>query len=246
MHAAALAFLAAMMFAVGGSGTAPATKPAYRVLVFSKTAGFRHDSIPASVVAVRKLGAEHGFTVDATEDGGAFTDADLKPYAAVIFLNTTGDILTDPQQAAFERYIKAGGGFVGVHAASDTEYGWPFYAKLVGAQFDSHPAIQKATLKRETADHPATAGLPETWERTDEWYNFRANPRPDVRVLLSLDESTYQGGKMGDHPAAWCHEYEGGRAFYTALGHTKESYEEPFFLKHLLGGIEWAAGKSAS
>ena len=227
-----------------GPSTRPATAPAaYRVLIFSKTAGFRHDSIPAGIAAVRALGESHGFGVDATEDADTFADATLKQYAAVLFLNTTGDILTDDQQAAFERYIKAGRGFVGVHAASDTEYGWPWYAKLVGAQFASHPAIQRATVTVEDAGHPATADLPAKWNRTDEWYNFRADPRADVRVLLSVDEATYDGGTMGDHPVAWCHDFGGGRAFYTALGHTKESYAEPLFLKHLLGGIEWAAGR---
>ena len=221
---------------------APPTRPAaYRVLVFSKTQKFRHDSIPAGIAAIRKLGDVNGFAADATEDAAAFADANLKRYAAVVFLNTTGDVLDDAQQAAFERYIKNGGGYVGVHAASDTEYGWPWYGKLVGAYFARHPAIQPATIIRETADHPATAVLPEKWDRTDEWYTFKSNPRAGVTVLLSLDESTYDGGGMGDHPIAWCHEFDGGRAFYTGLGHTKESYAEPLFLQHLLGGIEWAA-----
>ncbi|MFF2996329.1 ThuA domain-containing protein [Streptomyces sp. NPDC057950] len=214
-----------------------------RVLVFSKTAGFRHDAIPEGIAAVRELGIEGGFTVDATEDAGAFTARNLARYDAVVFLSTTGDVLDDTQQGAFERYIERGGGYAGVHAAADTEYDWDFYGGLVGAYFQSHPAIQPATVDIEDTGHPATSGLPGTWERTDEWYNYRSDPRERVHVLASLDESTYSGGTMGgDHPIAWCQEYRGGRAFYTGGGHTKESYADPAFRQHLLGGIRYATG----
>ncbi|NBM19874.1 ThuA domain-containing protein [Streptomyces sp. GC420] len=214
-----------------------------RVLVFTRTAGFRHDSIPDGIAAVRALGAEHGFTVDATEDASAFTRGNLARYDAVVFLSTTGDVLGPAQQTAFERYIRAGGGYVGVHAAADTEYDWPFYAGLAGAYFQSHPAIQQATVEVEDRSHPATAHLASLWERTDEWYNYRSNPRQDAHVLATLDEASYSGGTMGeDHPIAWCRDYRGGRAFYTGGGHTKESYAEPAFRQHLLGGIRWATG----
>ena len=214
-----------------------------RVLVFSRTAGVRHDSIPDAVAAVGALGAAHGFAVDATEDPAVFDDARLAPYRAVVFLLTTGDVLDPSQQAAFERYIRAGNGYAGVHSASDTEYDWPWYGELVGAYFGDHPAIQAATVHVEDRSHPSTAGLPETWPRTDEWYNFRANPRGRVHVLARLDEASYAGGTMGaDHPIAWYHAYDGGRAWYTAGGHTRESYAEPPFLEHLLGGIRYAAG----
>lgn len=215
----------------------------YRVLVFTRTQGFRHDSIPAGIAAVRSLGADHGFAVDSTEDPAAFTGQRLSGYRMVVFLNTSGDVLDGAGQTAFEGYIRGGGGFVGVHAAADTEYGWPFYGGLVGAYFDRHPAVQPARLRVEDSAHPATAHLGPVWERTDEWYDFRANPRPRVRVLVVLDESSYTGGGMGaDHPHAWCHEYAGGRAFYTAGGHTDESYRDPAFRGHLLGGIRYAAG----
>lgn len=214
-----------------------------RVLVFSKTAGFRHDSIPEGIAAVRELGAAGGFTVDATEDAGAFTTGNLARYDAVVFLSTTGDVLDAAQQGAFERYIKRGGGYVGIHAAADTEYDWAFYGGLAGAYFQSHPAIQPATVDVEDRAHPATSGLASTWNRTDEWYNYRSNPREHAHVLASLDESSYTGGTMsGDHPIAWCQEYRGGRAFYTGGGHTKESYADPAFRQHLLGGIEYAVG----
>jgi len=214
-----------------------------RVLVFSKTAGFRHDSIPDGVAAVRELGDSGGFTVDATEDAGAFTARNLRRYDAVVFLSTTGDVLNPAQQTAFEGYIRHGGGYVGVHAAADTEYDWAFYGGLAGAYFQSHPAIQPATVDVEDPGHPATSGLPGAWNRTDEWYNYRSNPRDRVHVLASLDESSYTGGTMnGDHPIAWCQTYQGGRAFYTGLGHTKDSYAEPAFRGHLLGGIRYAIG----
>jgi cytochrome c len=216
----------------------------YSVLVFSRTTGFRHDSIPDAIAAVRALGDQHGFLVDATEDPSVFTDATLSGYSSVIFLLTTGHILESDQQAAFERYIQAGNGFVGVHSAADTEYDWTFYGGLVGAYFASHPDIQMASIHREDANHPSTVSLPDLWVRTDEWYNFQTNPRdrPDIHVLASLDEASYAGGTMGDHPIAWYHSYASGRAWYTAGGHTSESYSEPLFLAHLLGGIEYAAG----
>ena len=217
--------------------------PSFAVLVFSKTTGFRHDSIPDGIAAVRVLGAEHGFRVDDTEDAGRFTDATLAQYKVVMFLSTTGDILDPEQKAGLERYIRAGGGFVGIHSASDTEYHWPWYGRLIGAWFASHPQIQHATIRIEDANHPSTKGLPASWERIDEWYNFRIDPRGAVHVVASLDESTYTGGAMGsDHPIAWCQNVDGGRSWYTAMGHTRESYAEPLFRLHLWGGIESAAG----
>jgi type 1 glutamine amidotransferase len=210
------------------------------VLVFSRTTGFRHASIPAGIAALFDLGATHGFTVLATEDAAEFHR--LTAYQVVIFLNTSGDVLDDPQRAAFEAYIRAGGGYVGVHSASNTEYDWPFYGALVGAYFDQHPHVQEAAVTVADPEHPATAHLPARWVRTDEWYDFRSHVRGRARVLLALDESTYAGGRMGeDHPFAWCHESLGGRAFYTAGGHTDESYADPDFRSHLLGGIRWAA-----
>jgi type 1 glutamine amidotransferase len=199
------------------------------------------------VAAIGALGARHGFAVDATEDPSDFDDAQLASYRAVVFLLTTGDVLDSGQQAAFERYIRAGNGFAGVHSASDTEYDWPWYGGLVGAYFSSHPVIQKATVVVEQRSHPSTIGLPETWARTDEWYNFRANPREQVQVLARLDEASYAGGSMeADHPIAWYHAYDGGQAWYTAGGHTRESYAESLFLEHLLGGISYAAGLTRS
>jgi uncharacterized protein (TIGR03437 family) len=218
-------------------------QPATQILIFSKTTGFRHDSIPHGIGAIRQLGQQNNFAVGQTEDAAAFNDANLAQFKAVIFLCTTGDLLNEAQQAAFERFIRAGNGYVGIHSASDTEYDWPWYGGLVGAYFRSHPNIQRARIKIEDAAHPSTQGLPAVWERTDEWYDFRLNPRGRVRVLATVDENSYQSGTMGaDHPIAWCQLYDGGRAWYTAGGHTSESYSEALFLQHLLGGIQFAAG----
>lgn len=217
----------------------------FDLLVFSRTAGFRHDSIPAGIAAIRDLGAAGNFTVDATEDPSVFTMANLSRYAAVVFLNTTGDVLDDTQQTAFESYIRGGGGFVGVHAAADTEYDWPFYGQLVGAWFASHPAIQPARVTVEDRAHAATAHLAPTWTRTDEWYNYRTNVRDTAHVLATLDESSYSGGAMGaDHPHIWCKTLDAGRSFYTGAGHTAESYADDAFRRMLLGGIRYAAGRT--
>jgi cytochrome c len=216
-----------------------------RILVFIKTKGWHHTSIPSGAKAIIQLGKEHGFKVDTTDDASVFTENKLKKYRAVVFLSTTGNVLNGDQQVAFERYIQAGGGFVGIHAAADTEYGWPWYNKLVGAYFKSHPQdpnVRKATVIVTDTSFAAMKGLPERWERTDEWYNYR-NIHAGIKVLAKLDESTYEGGENGNnHPIAWYHDYDGGRAFYTGGGHTDEAYTEPLFLQHILGGIQYAMG----
>ncbi len=211
------------------------------VLVFSKTAGYRHDSIESGVTAIKELGAANKFAVDHTEDSAAFNAENLEKYRVVIFLNTTGDILDDTQQEALVGFMKKGRGFVGIHAAADTEYEWPWYGQLVGAWFASHPRIQQATVDVVDRKHPSTSHLDEKWVRTDEWYDYKAQPVAGTRVLCKLDTTTYEGHKMGEnHPIAWCRDFESGRTFYTGGGHTKESYSDPDFRKHLLGGILWA------
>ena len=217
----------------------------FRVLVFSKTEGFRHSSIPTGIDAITQLGQEYGFIVEATENAALFNLENLQKFEVIIFLSTTGDVLSIEQQNAFEQYIHNGGGFVGIHAASDTEYDWPWYGKLVGAYFDSHPEIQTATIQVTDQNHISTKHLSKFWERTDEWYNYNKNPRGQVHVLATLDESSYSGVNMdNDHPIAWIHEFHGGRSWYTGGGHTEASYAEPDFLKHILGGILYASGKS--
>ncbi|MEX0821364.1 MAG: ThuA domain-containing protein [Rhodothermales bacterium] len=226
-----------------GRDVAATTVPRFDVLVFSGTAGFRHESIEAGVETIRRLGAAHDFAVEATEDPSVFTSDRLASYDVVVFLNTSGDVLDDDQQAGLEAYVRSGGGFAGIHGAAATEYDWSWYGDLVGAFFDNHPVPQQATVDVLDPSHPSTAGLPRAWERFDEWYNFRTNPRDDVHVLAVLEEKSYEGGTMGaDHPIAWAHEFDGGRSWYTGLGHTVEGYDDPAFLDHLLGGIAWAAG----
>ncbi|MEV5559350.1 ThuA domain-containing protein [Nonomuraea wenchangensis] len=236
--------LVPILAAPASAEAATAAEPAYKVLVFSKTTGFRHDSIPQGIAAVQQLGQDNDFAVDTTEDSALFTDQNLAQYKAVIFMSTTGDPLsTQDQKDAFQRYIQNGGGFVGVHAAADSGYTWEWYGKLVGAYFKSHPAIQQARVKVEDPAHPSTKDLPTTWTRSDEWYDYQANPRQTVHVLTSMDETSYTGATMGaDHPNTWCQDFDGGRSWYTGLGHMKENYSEPSFLKLLLGGIQTAAG----
>ncbi|WP_310586688.1 ThuA domain-containing protein [Marinilongibacter aquaticus] len=215
------------------------------VLVFSKTAAFRHPSIEKGKEALGQMAKEKGFAVSFSEDAAVFKEPNLKKFNVVLFLNTTGDILNDTQQSAFERYIQAGGGYVGVHAATDTEYDWPWYNGLAGAWFLDHPMnpsnVQKGRFYV-TKRNAFTKGMPDEFEREDEFYSFR-NISPDIDVLVKIDESSYIGGKNGDdHPISWYHEFDGGRAFYTAMGHTDETYDEPLFLNHLWEGIKYAAG----
>jgi hypothetical protein len=228
----------------GCSSTADPAPAAFDALVFSKTEGFRHASIPDGIAALRELGAEHGFNVTATEDASAFTPDGLRAYDVIVFLNTTGDVLNTAQQAALQQYIRGGGGFVGVHAATDTEYDWPWYNRLVGAYFDGHPSVQEASITVVDTAHASTRMLPQPWVRRDEWYSFRS-VQDGLNILLNLDEDSYDlegAPAMGDqHPVAWYRAFEGGRSWYTELGHTKEAYREPLFREHLLGGIQWAA-----
>ncbi len=218
------------------------TKETPRVLVFSKTAAFRHESIEAGKAALLAMGEKYHFHVDTTENDSAFYEENLQNYHAVVFLNTTGDVLNPEEQNNFERFIQAGGGWVGIHAATDTEYDWPWYGKLAGAYFKDHPGnpnVQEGEFYVVDRNHPACDSLPDRFKRMDEFYNFK-QMNPDIKTLVKIDESTYQEGNMGEnHPMSWYHTYDGGRAFYTAMGHTIESFSEPLFLHHLWGGLKW-------
>lgn len=217
-----------------------------KVLVFTKTEGYWHRSIPTGVQTIEDLGEDNGFEVKSTEDADIFNDEDLQDFDLVIFLSTTGDVLDEKQQDAFRKYIEKGGSFFGIHAAADTEYDWPWYGKLVGAYFQDHPAVTRAKVLVQKPDHPAVAHLPKVWLRTDEWYNYK-DINPDITVLLKLDESSYEGGKNGkDHPIAWFRNLPGGGvSIYTGGGHTIESYIEPAFRRHLLESILFALGEAA-
>lgn len=235
----------------GSSTTHPAgsttidTSP-MNVLVFHKTAGFRHQSIEAGIEALELLGSDSGFEITATEDSSIFSDQSLDAFRVIVFLNTTGDVLVESEESAMEEFVRSGGGFVGVHAAADTEYEWEWYGGLVGAYFDGHPHPQAAVVEVAQPDaHPVVQGLSGRVERFDEWYNFRSHPGPEVTVLATLDESTYDGGTMGaSHPIAWAHEYDGGRAVYIGFGHTSETFDEPLIRTLLDNAVHWAAGQT--
>jgi type 1 glutamine amidotransferase len=234
-----------ILFALATMSCISASAESLAVLVFSKTTAFRHDSIEPGITAIRRLGKQHSFSVDATEDASVFNAEALQRYDAVVFLCTTGDVLDLAQQRALEHYIRGGRGFVGIHSAADTEYDWPWYGQLVGGWFDGHDAIQDARVLK--ARPFGVAALPDPWTRRDEWYNYKHFVR-DVNVILTLDTTTFEGSKHGtDHPIAWYREFDGGRMFYTGFGHTIESYSEPAFLQHLWDGINYAvSGNSAA
>lgn len=217
------------------------------VLAFTKTAGYRHKSIEKGVHTLRQLGRKNNFIVLQTETSEDFNPQNLKNYKLVVFLSTTQDVLNNQQQRAFENYIKGGGSFLGIHAAADTEYNWAWYGRLVGGYFESHPNdpnVRKAKIDVISKEHPSTSHLPNNWTRSDEWYNYK-NINPNLKVLLNLDENSYEGGTNGkNHPIAWYHEFDGGRAYYTGGGHTEESFDEPDFRKHLLGAISWCLGRT--
>ena len=216
-------------------------KKGTKVLVFSKTKGYRHEAIGVGKTTLIELGKQNGFEVDTTENAAYFNEDSLKRYRAVIFLNTTMDVLDAVQQVDFKRFIESGGGFMGIHAAADTEYEWPWYGDLLGAYFKSHPKTQEAKFVK-AQDSELVKNLPDEWIRTDELYNYKRISK-DINVLYKLDETSYEGGENGDyHPIAWYHEFQGGRSFYTGMGHTPESYADSLFRDHLLQGIRYVTG----
>lgn len=226
-----------------------ASNSMYSLLVFSKTTGYRHESIEAGIEALKKLGAEHELSLTFTESSEYVGSDSLFRYDAILFLNTTGTLFTDDERSYVKRFIQSGGGYVGVHSAADTEYDWPWYEGLVGAYFDNHPNnpnVRDALIMVSDTDHPALNGLPERWERADEWYNYRSF-NENLQILMKLDTNSYEGSDHpGNHPISWYREYDGGRSFYTGLGHTEESYSDTLFLNHLMGGILYALGADGS
>jgi type 1 glutamine amidotransferase len=245
-----LACCAALLLAGGCTATSVQSTPEAnapasptRILVFTRTAGFRHDSIPVGVETLRALAVEADLQLEHSEDAALFDAGSLSRFRAVVFLNATGDVLDDAQQRAFERYIATGGGYLGVHAAADAEYDWPWYGDLVGAWFQGHPPGLQTTNVRFEGDQ---AGFAADWRISDELYNYKRNPRGDVEVLATVDEGDYTGGTMGkDHPIAWCHASGSGRAWYTGLGHDAKMYADPTYRAHLLRGLRYVTGQSA-
>ena len=234
----------------------------FKVLLITETAGWHHESIDNGIVAINQLAATHNFEVYRQQEATKITENGLKGFDAVIFLSTTSDIFDDNEQAAFEKYIRSGKGYVGIHAASDTEYEWEWYTKLVGRMFHIHPAQQTAKLRIIDHNFPGLEHFPNTLLWTDEWYEFGEEKVDDLNYLITVDENTFDaevtwkdnitdanGNKIdrvgkgnGEfHPISWYHEFDGGRSFYTALGHIEKVYENTWFLDHLYGGIYYAA-----
>jgi type 1 glutamine amidotransferase len=228
--------------APSGTATPPAqaTRP-ISVLMLTATAGFRHDSITtANQVMARLARATGEFTVTSTEQLSMINAAGLTAYDVLFFALTSGELeFSDDQKAAVVNFVAGGGGFLGVHSATDTLYGWPDYGRLVGAYFKEHPWTQQATVVVEDQSHPATSGLGERFSLSEEFYTFRENPRPRVQVLLRLDPTSV--GSTGDYPLAWAHSFGSGRAYYNALGHFSSTWDDPRFQQQLVGAIRWAA-----
>jgi len=223
----------------------------FKALVFTKTSGWHHESINAGVTALRKMANEHYFDLQWHANASKISDKQLKKFDVIIFLSTTGDILNEEQQSAMERFIQSGKGFVGIHSASDTEYQWPWYQKLVGRNFVTHPKIQTAKLKVENRNFPGLARMPDEFLWTDEWYQFSDAHGGNLNYVLSVDESSYnaktktktknKAKEFNGMAMAWYHNYDGGRSFYTGLGHMDSHFQNSLFLNHLYGGIYWAA-----
>lgn len=210
-----------------------------KVLIFTKTTGFRHASIPKGVHTVEHLLEQEGISYRHSENSDLFQPDSLKQFDALIFLHTTGDLFNEDQKLAFQKFIRSGKGYLGIHAASDTEFGWSWYGDLVGAYFSRHPKVQEAKIHVINRKHISTRHLPKIWIHKDEWYDFK-EVRKGLHFVLDVDEQSYEGGGMGKfHPIAWYQEFDGGRSFYTGLGHTSESFDSELFQKHILGGIRY-------
>ncbi|CAN5165332.1 hypothetical protein BH23BAC1_BH23BAC1_40460 [soil metagenome] len=225
-----------------------------RVLVYTKNGeGYVHDNIPSSIAAFQKLGKEIGFAVDTSSSSAVFTEDKLRNYDAVIFSNTNNDVFdTEPQKVAFMRYMQAGGGFVGIHSATGTERNWKWFKLMIGATFLRHPPFQPFSVHVLDPDHPTTKNLPAKWDTRDECYYFKEF-NPSVKVLLFNDISNIKEKEGGEHtrpevfgnryPSAWCHSFDGGKVWYTSLGHDKSDYSDPTYLNHLIEGIKWVVDK---
>jgi uncharacterized protein len=242
-----LVALAVITFACTAQDDKPEFEKPVNVLVFSKTAGFRHESISSGLKMLFDQSKKQNWVITATENAGLLRDDFLSKFDVVVFMNPTGDAICADGQAAFEKFMKSGKGFVGIHAAADCEYDWPFYGKLVGGYFKTHPASQEATVVFENFDHPAMKPFKgmKSYTTYDEWYTFKENPRPNVNVLATIDESSIKkydndNWKMGDHPIIWWNDKDGIRSFYTGFGHTHESFQNKYIIEHITNAVNWA------
>jgi uncharacterized protein len=241
-------------FVLAGAAAQGANK---KVLVYTRNytpdgKGYVHDNIATSIETIKKMGAENSFDVVASDDPKLFTDATLKQYAAIVFSNSNNEAFeNDAQREAFQRYVRAGGGVVGIHSATGSERKWPYFWSVIGGKFVRHPKQQKFTVRVADKNHPATKELPATFEWTDECY-YTDNLNPGLKPLLVTDpaklddpqKATYPGDRFGDAlPLSWYQKFDGGRQYYTALGHNKADYANPILYKQILGGILWVMGK---
>ena len=223
----------------------------FKALMVTTTKGWHHESLHSGVLAIQQLGIKNFFDAVLFENPNGFTDKYLEQFQVIIFINTTADIFDSAQQKVMERFIQSGKGYVGIHSASDTEYDWDWYTKLVGRMFHIHPTIQTARLNVIDPSFPGLQGFANGKLWTDEWYEFGPEKTSGLNYVLSIDETSYdpkvqwgekKGVGMGKlHPIAWYHNFDGGRAFYTALGHMPSDFSDPIFLSHLYAGIFWAA-----
>ncbi|MDB4583580.1 ThuA domain-containing protein [Draconibacterium sp.] len=241
-----LSFL--MISTTSNAQNKPEFEEPINILVFSKTSGFRHASISSGLKMLYDNSRKQNWIITATEDASLLRDEFLARFDVAVFLNPTGDAICDMGQEAFEKFMKKGKGFVGIHAASDCEYEWPYYGNLVGAYFLTHPPAQKATVIFENYDHPAMKPFEgmKTYTTVDEWYSFKKNPRPNVNVLARLDENTIKKSnndtwKMDDHPLIWWNDKDGIRSFYTVFGHTHEAFQDELVIEHIKNAINWSA-----
>lgn len=243
----------ALTFIVGACSTK--TPQDFKVLVYTRNEvgpnKYVHDNVDASVEAIKKMGAENGFTVDASGIAEDINEENLKQYNCIILSNTNNITFeTDEQKLAFVRYVHAGGGVVGIHSACGSEREWPWFWAMLGGKFERHPPLQEFDIKVVNHNHPSTEFLGDIWEWEDEFYYLKhLNPdltyllAGDLRTLKDKDMDKYPGEVFGNYfPLAWYHNFEGTRVFYTALGHKIEYYKDQNFTNHILGGILWAVG----
>ena len=240
--------LVAALLAIAVTGAAFAATPPQqkRVLIFSHSTGYRHASIEPGVAAFKQLAARERVGVVASEDPNLFSPAGLKGFDAIIFLSTSTDSkkpesewFQGERRTALQAFVRRGGGIVGIHAASDSHYHWPWYQRMIGGHFISHPkGTPTGTVKIVDPTHRSTRGLPAKITRTDEWYYF-GDYNPEMKLLITLDPHSIGEKDSNPNPVSWSHNFEGGRVFYTAMGHTNESYSDANFLKHVAGGLNW-------
>jgi hypothetical protein len=240
--------IVAFMFTCTAQDDKPEFDEPANILVFSKTKGYRHESISSGLKMLYDQSKKQNWVITATENSELFTDEFLVTFDVVVFLNPTGDAISDKGQESFEKFMDTGKGYVGIHAAADCEYDWPYFAKLNGGHFKTHPPSQKARVVFENFDHPAMAPFKgmKSYTSYDEWYTFKENPRPNVNVLATLDENSIKkfdndNFRMGDHPLIWWQEYDGIRSFYTGYGHTHEAFQDKLIIEHIKNAINWAA-----